>query len=217
MSNPVVVHVIRPYANVEEYIAAEAWTLDTRSMLLLGEQELAADTMITVVVTLGDGSRPIKAEARVIGSVGPMDGKPGGLRLRFKRYGAPTKAIIERAMALVASGVGGPGAVAVPLPEPSSPEPSVAELSAPNAAPPPAAVESPATAPPEPLPVPDPNGSFHPVAATPSGFPNAGAALGSLRARNAPQPETPPNREYLLEKLRQRGQTEDATMRFQRA
>jgi hypothetical protein len=34
--------------------------------------------------------------------------------------------------------------------------------------------------------------------------------------RNAPQPETPSNREYLLEKLRQRGQTEDATMRFQR-
>jgi hypothetical protein len=213
LSNPSLLHVTRPYANVEEYIAAEAWTLDTRSMLLLDEQELAPDTMITIVVTLGDGSRPIKAEARVLGSVGPKDGRPGGLRLRFKRYGAPTKAIIERAMAHVASGVGDP--VTAAAPEPSSPEPSVVELSAPNASP--APLEPPAAAPVELAPAPDPNGSFRPVAITPSGSPNAGAGLSSLRARNAAQPETPSNREYLLEKLRQRGQTEDATMRFQRA
>ena len=129
-------HVTRPYANVEAYIAAEAWTLDTRSMLLIGEPELPADTMITFAVTLGDGSRPIKAEARVTGSVAASDGRPGGLRVRFKRYGAPTKAFIERAMALVASGAGGgqPAAPTGSRPEPSSPEPSVVDLSAPHAA-----------------------------------------------------------------------------------
>src|SRR5690349_18258740 len=99
-------------------------------MLLIDEQELPADTMLTFAVTLGDGSRPIKAEARVIGSVAASDGRPGGLRVRFKRYGAPTKAFIERAMALVASGAGGgqPVAQSASQAEPSSPEPSVVDL-----------------------------------------------------------------------------------------
>jgi hypothetical protein len=212
LSNPVVLHVTRPYANVEAYIAAEAWTLDTRSMLLIGEPELPADTMITFAVTLGDGSRPIKAEARVTGSVAASDGRPGGLRVRFKRYGAPTKAFIERAMALVASGAGGgqPAPPTASRPEPSSPDPSVVDLSAPGAAEAPLAppVEQAASA---------PSGSFHTVVATASGHPDADSALSSLRGRNAPMPETPSNREYLLEKLRQRNQTEDVTSRFQRA
>jgi hypothetical protein len=215
LSNPVVLHLTRPYANVEEYLAAEAWTLDTRSMLLIDEPELPIDTMLTFAVTLADGSRPIKAEARVAGTVAPSDGKPGGLRVRFKRYGAPTKAFIERAMALVASGAGGPGGgTAQSLPqasgaEPSSPEPSIAELSAPIAAAAPVApVEQP--------PISAESGGFHPVAVAPSGSPDAPAGLSSLRARSAATPETPPNREVLLEKLRQRGQSDDVTMPFQR-
>src|SRR5688572_6044492 len=110
---------------MEEYLAAEAWTLDTRSMLLIDEPELPVDTMLTFAITLADGSRPIKAEARVMGTLAPSDGKPGGLRVRFKRYGAPTKAFIERAMALVAAGAGGPGGGADQgLPQASNAEPS---------------------------------------------------------------------------------------------
>lgn len=189
-------HIVRPYANVEEYLAAEAWTVDARSMLLVGESGLAPDTAIVFDVTLGDGARPIKAEARVSGPVEPMDGKPGGLRVRFRRYGAPTKAFIERAMTFVASGVDtGP-----PPPPAGPPEPSGPGLSAPDAS---AVAHEP------------PREVVH-VPAPASGHSDVPRALASLRGRAVAAPETPPNREYLLEKLRQRGTNEDVTMRYQR-
>lgn len=197
-------HIVRPYANVEEYLAAEAWTLDTRSMLLVGETGLAADTSIVFDVTLGDGARPIKAEARVLGAVEPADGRPGGTRVRFRRYGAPTKAFIERAMMFVATGVdSGP-----PPPLPGPPEPSGPGISAPEA-----------SVPLNPAPEAGSNakgsGPLQVVGARADAADNA-AALGTLRARGAAAPETPANREVLLEKLRQRSAPEDVTVRFQR-
>jgi hypothetical protein len=184
-----VLHLVRPFANVEEYLAAEAWTIDARSMLLVGETGLAPDTAIIFDVTLGDGSRPIKAEARVTGVVEPADGKPGGLRVRFRRYSSPTKAFIERATTLMATGVDtGP-----PPPPAGPPEPSAPLLPAPDAS-------SPLHAP--------------PGAEVVQGAPNA--SLAGLRARGSHELETPPNREYLLEKLRQRGTTDDVTVRYQR-
>ncbi len=194
-TTPVVLHIVRPYANVEEYLAAEAWTVDARTMLLVGESGLAPDTAIVFDVTLGDGARPIKAEARVSGVVEPIDGKPGGLRVRFRRYGAPTKAFIERALTFVSSGVDtGPPPAADPL------EPSGPGLSAPDAS---SVVHEP------------PREVVH-VPAPASGHPDVSRALASLRGRSATPPETPLSREYLLEKLRQRGTNEDVTMRYQR-
>ena len=207
-TTPVVLHILRPYASVDEYIAAEAWTVDARNMLLIGEPELPTDTQIVFDVTLSDGSRPIKAEGRVNGMAEPSDGRPGGLKVRFKRYGAPTKAFIDRAVALVASGAGAPGAA-----EPSSPEPSVvsmAEGSAPEAAeaPSPTAAVADAAQPEAP-------GGFAQVPVAQSGSPNVPGGLRALRERGDQMPETPSNREYLLEKLRQRGQGDDVTMRYQ--
>jgi len=189
---PVVLHVLRPYASVDDYIAAESWTVDARNMLLVGEPELPRDTAIVFDVTLGDGSRPIKAEARVIGVAEPKDGRPGGLKVRFRRYGAPTKAFIDRAVALVASG----GSAEPTQGEPAAPEPS--EVSAPEVSAPEAAQR------------------FEAVPVGQSRSPDAPSALRQLRARGDQMPETPGNREYLLEKLRQRGQTEDVTNRYQR-
>jgi hypothetical protein len=220
---PVVLHIVRPYASVEEYLAAEAWTVDARSMLLIGESGLAPDTAVVFDVTLGDGSRPIKAEARVSGVVEPMAGRPGGLRVRFRRYGGPTKAFIERAMTFVASGVDtGPPPPPAGPPEPSAPGHSAPDASAPLHVPPA-----------EPLVVTThgaprlegttiaagvgtPSTSFGRVPVSPSGHPDVAVALGSLRARGDRMPDTPAQREYLLEKLRQRGQGEDVTMRYQR-
>jgi hypothetical protein len=217
-TEPVVLHFVRPYANVEDYLAAEAWTLDARSMLLVGETGVAPDTAIVFDVTLGDGARPIKAEARVIGPVEARDGKPGGLRVRFRRYGAPTKAFIERAMAFAATGVdSGPPPPPPGPPEPSSPGLSVPDASAPlHAAP---VAEAALAA-----------GNLQPTisyasvvrasdgarAAEPRGALDSPTLLAALRRRGAQMPETPSNREYLLEKLRQRSAPEDVTMRYQR-
>ena len=40
--SPLVVHIQRPYATVEEYLEAEAWTIETRSMLLIDAEGLFA-------------------------------------------------------------------------------------------------------------------------------------------------------------------------------
>lgn len=96
--NPVVVHVVRPYGSEQEYLAAEAWTIDARGMLLVEAEPLPPDTAVLFDVSLRDGSKPIRAEGRVVGAVTSKDGRPGGLRVRFKRFGAATKAFIERAV-----------------------------------------------------------------------------------------------------------------------
>jgi hypothetical protein len=215
-ADPVVLRILRPYGSAEEYLAAEAWSLDARSMLLIDEAPLPADTPVVFEVTLKDGSRPIKAEARVSGPVEAKDGRPGGLRVRFRRYGASTKAFIERAMSVAAGGsVEAAAAPAANPAEPSGPGTSSPEASAPLNVAPEALVrvelapEPPVAAPPPAPEVPGPR-------ATPSEYPNAAAALAALRARAAAAPEPPSNREYLLEKLRQRNAQEDVTVRFQR-
>jgi hypothetical protein len=217
MSSPVVLHIRRPYASVEEYLRAEAWSIEERAMLLIDQEALDKDTAIVFDVTLRDGSRPIKAEAKVTRHVAPEGARPGGLRVRFKRYGAPTKAFIERAIAYVARGDSVPPA---PLPEPSDPL-AVADLPLPEIA---SSVEH---VPPDASAALDPQDSaptlmldlrnvFRPVPVAPTGSPDVGQGLASLRARDAGTLETPPNREVLLEKLRQRGMTDDVTSRFER-
>jgi hypothetical protein len=202
VTTPVTLHLTRPYANVEEYLAAEAWSVDAHAMLLIDQPPLERDTAIVFDVTLADGSRPIKAEARVSRVVEATGDRPGGLRVRFKRYSAPTKAFIDRAMQRVAQGLTSPTmasdplAAAAPLPELAS---SVEHL------PPATAVVAPAPA----------ATSFSGVPVPQSGS-NVAAELAALRARSAAMPETPAQREYLLEKLRQRGQGDDVTSRFVR-
>jgi len=96
--NPVVVHVVRPYSTEQEYLAAEAWTIDARSMLLIDAEELPLDTAVLFDIALSDGQKPIRAEGRVTSLVAAQGDQPGGLRVRFKRFGAATKAFIERAV-----------------------------------------------------------------------------------------------------------------------
>jgi hypothetical protein len=96
--NPIVVHVVRPYSSEEQYLAAEAWSIEPRGMLLIDAEPLPADTALLFDVALADGHKPIRAEGRVVGSVPAHGERPGGLRVRFKRFGAATKAFIERAV-----------------------------------------------------------------------------------------------------------------------
>jgi len=96
--NPVVVHVIRPYATEQDYLAAEAWSIDSRSMLLIEAEPLPPDTAVLFDIALEDGQKPIRAEGRVVAMVAAQDGRPGGMKVRFKRFGAATKAFIERAV-----------------------------------------------------------------------------------------------------------------------
>ena len=98
MNPVVVVHVVRPYASEQDYLNAEAWTIDQRSMLLIDAEALPGDTAVLFDISLADGHKPIRAEGRVVGMVSESGGRPGGMRVRFKRFGAATKAFIERAV-----------------------------------------------------------------------------------------------------------------------
>src|SRR5882724_5427511 len=67
-------------------------------MLLIDQPALPAETPIVFDIQLANGQKPIRAEAKVIGYVAASAGNPAGLRVRFKRFGAATKAFIDRAV-----------------------------------------------------------------------------------------------------------------------
>ena len=179
--NPLVVHVVRPYSSEDEYLSAEAWSIEQRSMLLIDAEALPADTAVLFDVALLDGQKPIRAEGRVVGSVPAQGDRPAGLKVRFKRFGAATKAFIERAVQAKSS----PGASAPSSPN-AAPEPerismpelrvSMTELEALSPHPPPAS---------------------KPTEREQSG----------VRARVPGPVAAPANREELLARLRRRRQT----------
>jgi hypothetical protein len=95
--DPVVFRVVRPYQSVDEFLRAEGAWVDLKRMLVVGAEELPPDTLIRFGVDLESGQSLVRAEARVVGYVQPGDTAPGGLHVRFKRYGASTKSFLERA------------------------------------------------------------------------------------------------------------------------
>ena len=182
--NPIVVHVVRPYSTEEQYLAAEAWSIEQRGMLLVGAEELAADTAVLFDVALADGHKPIRAEGRVVGSVPAQGDRPGGVRVRFKRFGAATKAFIERAVQAKSS----PGAVAPSSPI-AAPEPE--RLSMPEVRASMTDLEAISLPPP-------------PVAAAPR---SSEREPSGVRQRVPGPVAAPANREELLARLRQRRHT----------
>jgi hypothetical protein len=140
LSSPMVIHVLRPYANEDEYLAHERAHIDSKSMLLIDQPALPLETPIVFDVQLANGQKPIRAEAKVIGYVAAGDGNhPGGVRVRFTRFGAATKAFIDRAVAASAAVSRAPHArctVVAPLPAVSgAPSASVEPALAPAAEP----------------------------------------------------------------------------------
>ncbi len=201
MSEPLALHVIRPYPNADEYLKHEAWTMDTRTMLLIGEAELPPGTAVMLEVTLGDGSRPIRAEARVLANVEPRGARPGGLRVRFKRYGASTKTFLDRAVELS-------DRPSLRPPEPSPPSPENGSTPGTTPSTPEAAGTSDAASP-----APADTAA---VTTAPDYTERRRRALEALRTRANQLTElpVPDERELLLERLRQRHQSEDATTLF---
>src|SRR5687768_15796623 len=93
-------------------------------MLLIDADELPTDTAVLFDIALLDGHKPIRAEGRVVGVVAAKGDRPGGLKVRFKRFGAATKAFIERAVKArdqAASSPAGSSPGGAPPAEPSRP------------------------------------------------------------------------------------------------
>jgi hypothetical protein len=103
-----VIHVLRPYASEEEYLASERSSITAKTMLLIDQLRLPIDTAIIFDVSLTNGQKPIRAEGVVLGYAEPSGALSGGLRVRFTRYGAATKAFINRASAADSSALPAP-------------------------------------------------------------------------------------------------------------
>jgi hypothetical protein len=197
--NPIVVHVVRPYASEQDYLDAEAWSIDARSMLLVDAEALPMETPILFDVALSDGQKPIRAEGRVMGVVAPNGGRPGGLRVRFKRFGAATKAFIERAVKVAKAG-GQPERPSSPRAEP----PSAPEAEAPSRP----EAELPSQIEVERLSMPEVRASMTELEAAMAPSPQPAPARDSGLRQRVPGPvAAPANRDELLARLRQRRQT----------
>ncbi|GEM_PF-1064983 len=182
----VLVRIVRPYETRAEYLAAEAETIDQRGMLLVDAEPLPPGTLVRLSVRLASGETVIEAEGRVRRHRAPRDGRPGGLLVQFKRYGASTKSFIDAAIARLGTPAGegeedsSPGEEAAPLE-------AASEVMAAVAAAPLGASEARAVMP-------------RPIAPEPP---------RSVRGARAILDEIPPptNREALLEQLRARARS----------
>jgi hypothetical protein len=185
VTDPLVLRVLRPYSNADEYLAAEAWTIQSKTMLLIGESPQPAGIAVRFDVVLGNGEKVIRAEGSVVRYLEAIGQRPGGLEVRFKRFGGATKGFIDRVLA-ARSGKRRTDRVSMRPELASLPElPATEAQPAPVAAePPPAAAESPA-----------------PVAQP---LLTALDAHRALRQRRTGPVAAPPNREHLLERLRER-------------
>lgn len=116
MTKPLILRITRPYESVEDYIESEGWTISSKRMILLDQPRLDRDTIVRFELSLQTGEKLIRAEARVVGYQAPTPDKPGGPKVRFKRFGGTTKTFIQQ---VVAEHGPGPGLETV---HPSSPD-----------------------------------------------------------------------------------------------
>lgn len=96
MTKPRILRITRPYESVDDYIESEGWTISTKRMILLDQPRLDRDTIVRFELSLQNGDKLIRAEARVVGYQAPTPDKPGGPKVRFKRFGGTTKAFIQQ-------------------------------------------------------------------------------------------------------------------------
>lgn len=197
VADPVVLRVHRPFADEDAYLVAESWSIDDKAVLLIDQPALPRDTVVRFEIVLEDGSKPVRAEGKVHKVVAAEGDRPGGLRVRFRRFDASTKRFIDRVMderRKERRSRRPPAAELTPLvlePEPvtgsdvadaAQPEPSTPEQSAPEVVSQPlgsaaAAAVAPA---PEPDPRPEARGPGPRSVAAP---PNRDELLARLRAR----------------------------------
>jgi hypothetical protein len=217
----VILRVERPYASEDEFLAGDLWTIDAKAALLIGVAPLDPGTLVRFDVVLSTGERVIRAEGKVLKYVDATPARPGGLRVRFTRFGGSTKAFIDRVVQLRrASMPARPEAT----PSSSTPEPVPRPASAPSTpapapAPSPPAGSTPTSSPPLASgPAPRASQRAEPerrsgVTASAEPLPQplraaAGTDFGErkqvLRDRAVQHVPPPANRDALLERLRSR-------------
>jgi hypothetical protein len=93
----VVLRVVRPYSSEADLLGAEGWTITMKRVVLIGARPLKRGTVVQVELVLETGDKLLRAEGKVVGMAKARNDRPKGLEVRLKRYGAATKRFLERA------------------------------------------------------------------------------------------------------------------------
>lgn len=195
-----VLHIVRPYTDQDAYLAAEAWTIESKGMLLLDQEPLEPETTVLFEVSLLNGVKLIRAEGRVL----PAMGTAPGVRVRFRRFGSQTQAFIERALLVRGEQLARESSQSSVPPRSESlllselPKASAGEPRLPSA--PPASAELGPSVPPASAEI--DRGTAH---LAPEVTPSRREASALQRRPSAPI-SAPPNRDELLGRLRERAQ-----------
>jgi hypothetical protein len=188
-------------------------------MLLIGQAPLPAGATLRFSVIAG-GEPMVRGEGTVVEHVAAAPGRPGGLRIRFKRLDARSKALVDRCIAFTKLAEGAKLAPGDPDVEARVSFASLADLeSAPAAGFPPVAAAPAEADAPSPKPASAPPGANGAGAGEPERGSDPGVPASETRAverveqsgvRHRPRPiDAPGNRDELLARLRSRARDAD--------
>ncbi|MGC4067518.1 MAG: hypothetical protein QM784_23310 [Polyangiaceae bacterium] len=144
MADVVTFRVVRPYTTEEAFLEAEAWTINTRSVLLIDVEPHPEGMIARIELALANGKALIVAEGSVAKHLAASSSRAGGLVVRFRRMSAASSEFVKRAVAksadrpvlsspLVSSPLS--SAVAQPPPRKDTIPPSSATAASPASAP----------------------------------------------------------------------------------
>jgi hypothetical protein len=91
--------VVRPYTTEEEFLDAEAYTLNSRSVLLIDISPYPEGETVRVELTLRTGKPLILAEGAVVKHLAKSTTRPAGLVVRFRRMSGASSEFLKRAVA----------------------------------------------------------------------------------------------------------------------
>ena len=98
MSGPFTLRIVRPYASREDYLQGDYWTVERSEMLLLDVEGVAQGAQVTFEIVLENKEIVVRGEGRALELIPPRDGRPGGVRVRFKQLDAGSKTTLRRAL-----------------------------------------------------------------------------------------------------------------------
>lgn len=178
---PAAIRITRPYATEDDFLDRELETVTRASITLLGAQSRPQGVVLRFELVLTSGHILIRGEGRVVGFKPNAFEGLGGLTLRFTRLDTRSKALIDKATAL-------------------------REQRRPSTRPPGPPVHEPVSDPP---PVPPPPTTLPGLPRMPPPESEVVDVVGAESAPSLPPPSSPPSvatpeRDSLLERLRQR-------------
>lgn len=188
MSGPFTLRIVRPYASRDEFLQSDCWTVERTEMLLVGVEGVSQGAHVNFEIVLENREVVVRGEGRALELIEPREGRPGGVRIRFKQLDSASKSTLRKALEIQKRQVAEkatPPPIAEPAPVVPGPE------TAPVAAAP--ETQSPTASARTPLPLEEP------AVAQPEPERESG-----VHHRVAGRIPTPENREALLDRLRER-------------